>query len=107
MAPVSFGHPPDEGWQPIADALRQRPGEWARITRPGIALRAHIPHIKTGRIKAFRPPGAFTARMIRGELWAVYLGDHTTPEQARTAALAAADRDIDARLGAALQGKKR
>lgn len=64
-----------------AQALRERPGEWARIQDLGNLNRATnlAYRIRTGRHGAFRPAGAFdaTARSSKdgtATVWACYRG---------------------------------
>lgn len=49
-------------WAVIAEQLRQRPGEWALCLRE-VAVNANAIH--SGKIKAFQPAGAFTARTVQ------------------------------------------
>lgn len=49
-------------WEPIAEQLRQRPGEWALCLRD-VYVNANA--INTGKINAFKPAGAFTARTVQ------------------------------------------
>lgn len=70
---------PDDPWQRIADALRQHPHEWRRITghpARGVATT----NISRGVLAAFRPAGTYEAMRRDGELFARYLG--TESEQA-------------------------
>lgn len=70
-------------WQPIAEALRARPREWARVKTgakksTGATLAARI---KTGAIAPFRPAGAFEAKSRTIEdgtaVYARYVGEAT------------------------------
>ncbi|CAM5306813.1 hypothetical protein [Streptomyces abikoensis] len=65
-----------------AQALRDRRGEWARIQQHAALSRAssQAHRIRTGKLTAFRPAGAFEARARKdkdtGEssVWARYVG---------------------------------
>jgi hypothetical protein len=61
----------------IAEALRARPGEWARVERDGNAGLAH--HIRNGKIKPYQPAGVFEATSRRTpagvDVWARYVGE--------------------------------
>lgn len=71
---VTWGDPPgDDKWGPIAAELRSRPGQWARLDNVGRNPRANVTHINRGRM-AFAPAGTFEAKVVRGELWARYVG---------------------------------
>lgn len=72
--------PAPSPWQPIADGLRQHPGEWRRITGHPAATVATT-NITRGVLAPFRPAGTFEARRTEGNLLIRYLG--TEAEQAR------------------------
>jgi hypothetical protein len=63
-------------WTEAALELRARPGEWGivkqHITRSAASAMAHA--VKTGRIKAFRPAGAFEAFTNGLDTWARFVG---------------------------------
>ena len=68
-------------WERVADDLRARPGEWARI-RDGLngANAGTIAHrIRTGFYRGFRPAGDFEAvsrtQGTASAVYARYLGD--------------------------------
>lgn len=75
---VTFGDIPnrDTRWAPVAAALRERPGEWAKVEFEGTdsSCRSTASHIKKGVLKSFRPAGAFEAKTVNYELWARYVG---------------------------------
>jgi hypothetical protein len=82
--PVEFGElPPADPrsykdlWRKEAEALKARPGEWARITtKPSLnAARTMGSNIAGGILKAFRPPKHFEARSRGLDVWARYVGD--------------------------------
>lgn len=75
--------PAPSPWQRIADALRQHPLEWRRVTGHPAATVATT-NITRGILAPFRPAGTYEAGRRDGELFVRYLG---TPE------------DIDARVG--------
>lgn len=63
-AEIEFRDPPPDGrssmdWEPIAEALRGRPGEWALVRTKSGASQAGA--INNGRVAALRPIGAFRA----------------------------------------------
>lgn len=64
-----------------ADALRSRPKEWALVKTAGTAQAASAAahQIKSGRLKAYNPPGTFeaTARKVDGEyrVYVRYVGE--------------------------------
>ncbi|MEV0445523.1 hypothetical protein AB0I84_08890 [Streptomyces spectabilis] len=69
-----------------AAALRDRPGEWAHVdTHPNSNRASNQAHrIRTGKLAAFRPAGAFEATIRNdGEdvinVYARYTGATTTP----------------------------
>lgn len=82
---VRWEDPPPHGnrsqWQPVAEALRERPGEWALIAeglKSGSAG-AMSNAIKVGRFSCWRPAGTFESRTsARGDgltdLYARYVG---------------------------------
>lgn len=82
--PVESAGPPDEGdrrtiaeagrshWPTIAETLRARPGVWHRVLGRRGTL---APKIKAGAFVAFRPAGAFDARMRDYELEVRYVGE--------------------------------
>jgi hypothetical protein len=80
--PVEFGDlplgPPSSrgAWQPVADQLRKRPGEWARITTKETAPKARnlARSIRSGAIVAFRPHEHFEAVARGNDVWARYIG---------------------------------
>ncbi len=45
-------------WDAIAAELRAHPGEWALV---GTSAASHAVGVKTGKVKALRPVGAFDA----------------------------------------------
>lgn len=59
----------------LADALRDRPGEWALIARYQTRDRASsvASHIRRGRAAAWEPAGAFEAAFDGGDLYARYV----------------------------------
>lgn len=65
-------------WEEVARKLRDRPGDWARV---GIYARSVASHVRSGRIVAFRPAGAYEARSVptdqpgRAVLWVRFVGD--------------------------------
>lgn len=70
-----------------AQALRERPGEWAHIeTLANLNRATNLGYrIRTGMHSAFRPAGAFdaTARSVgdgTAELYACYIGPPTTAD---------------------------
>lgn len=66
---------PKRDWAGIADSLRERPGEWARIAEYGARGPAAMMATRVSRsfYMPLRPAGTFegTARRF-GEGWAVY-----------------------------------
>lgn len=75
---VEFGElPPRHGrkYGPVADALRERPGEWAIIKR-GVAS-SHAANINNGHV-ADLPPSEFEATARRNgekcDIWVRYKG---------------------------------
>ena len=72
---VTWGEPPADGkWAAIAEELQSRPRHWARLDEVGRNPRAYVTHINRGRLSAFKPPGTFEAKVVRGQLWARYVG---------------------------------
>ena len=83
---ITFGDPPPHGndgtirgkvdWYSIADQLRSRPGEWAKIrtaTTKGTAG-GTVRRIRIGKFKAFTPAGSFEATGRGVDIWARYVG---------------------------------
>lgn len=70
-------------WQDIADALRRKPGEWARLPMDGQKNpRAVAAVIKGGATKSWRPKGAFEATFSGdGVVHARYVGDPAEGER--------------------------
>lgn len=72
---------PNKNHQDVALVLKANPGVWAKIgTYASSASSGSTAHfVRTGRLKAFRPAGAFeaTARTVEGEhfVYARYVGD--------------------------------
>jgi hypothetical protein len=60
--PLTRGTPASHPWEVIAEQLKQRPGEWALCLRD-ISIQPR--QISGGRVKAFRPAGAFQARTVQ------------------------------------------
>jgi hypothetical protein len=69
---IAWEEPPADGrgqheriapWPEIADALKARPGEWARVTegQKATTARTLAYRINTGKFVSFRPAGAFEA----------------------------------------------
>jgi len=58
----------------IADALRLRPGKWARICN-GAAFSASA--IRSGALRAYRPSGSFEAAVRCGATYLRYVGEPT------------------------------
>jgi hypothetical protein len=83
--PVEWTQPPKvarskTAWDEVADQLRSRPGEWARVARAVSPATATA--IKNGIIVAFRPPGTFDATTgerdkakNRCDVYARFVGD--------------------------------
>lgn len=55
---------PRTDWSKTADQLREKPGDWLRIQENSKSAGLTF-HIKTGRLKAFRPSGEFQARSTK------------------------------------------
>ena len=73
---------PGSKWDPIAKALKSRPGQWACIGRD--IPTSIIPVINDAKLKCFQPAGAFesvsrnhTARW-QADVYARYVGDEKT-----------------------------
>lgn len=64
-----------DAWSEEANALRSNPNTWAVIVegQPNAAVLAL--NIRRGRLSAFRPVGAFDAKVRRGAVYAIYLGE--------------------------------
>jgi len=67
-------------YEPIADALRTHPGEWAVVFEGGAgAGGAMVTHVRFGQMQCFCPTGDFdaTSRSVGGRtvVYARYLGD--------------------------------
>jgi hypothetical protein len=79
----------------LAADLTATPGKWARVGTYGTgdSARTTASLIRTGKLAAFRPAGAFEAesRSIRGThtVWARYVGTGTQPEPAAVTVTAA------------------
>ncbi len=80
---LRFGEPPPgkgpfTDWHDVARKLRERPGDWARVGVYSVPVASHV---RSGRIKAFRPVGAYEARYDRTDepgravLWIRYIGE--------------------------------
>lgn len=72
--------PAPSPWQRIAEALRQHPREWRRVTGHPAATVATT-NITRGVLAPFRPAGTYEAYRREGDLFIRYLG--TEAEQAR------------------------
>lgn len=63
-------------WTEAAGELRARPNEWGivkrHMTRSAASAMAHA--VKTGRIKAFKPAGAFEAFVQGLDTWVRFVG---------------------------------
>lgn len=64
-------------WAKVAQALRGKPGEWAKISED--SDRSLVTHISTARLTSFSPAGAYEATS-RGEgnratIYARYVGE--------------------------------
>ena len=67
---MEWQDPPENKWDTIARELQDNPGRWAKLEeRP-----AYMDSIKKGKLKAFRPVGAYEARTARGALFVRYTG---------------------------------
>lgn len=60
----------------VAEELRANPGKWALVFTN--VAQPTVTSIRTGRLKAFSPPGAFeaTSRLVDGvvHIWVRYVG---------------------------------
>ena len=64
-------------WRAEARTLRANPGRWALLTQAeGHKARNLVWQIKTGRLQAFRPAGAFQSVSRAGSVYARFLPDH-------------------------------
>jgi hypothetical protein len=79
LPPIAYTYrKPDPRWVAIADRLRETPGEWEFIGRHAAS---QITRIKSGKLAAFRPAGAFQAegrnKGARGriDVYARYVGE--------------------------------
>ena len=86
---LRWENPPADGrsnreWTMVAEALQQRPGEWALVSEEasgGWATRA-----KKGAVAAFRPAGAYEfqtqaireTKPLRFKVWGRYVGTEAT-----------------------------
>lgn len=75
--PDTRGRTGSEKWQQVSTELRKHPEKWALVAEDGSPSTATS--IKKGRLKAFRPEGAFEAAMRevnkgRGKLYVRYIG---------------------------------
>ena len=67
-------------WDPIARALRQRPGQWAVIGRD--TPTSIVTTIRNGQLKCFKPKGAFEAvtrnhtSRWQADVYARYVGEN-------------------------------
>ena len=66
-------------WRAEARTLRANPGRWALLaqTEGTNEARNLAWQIKTGRLQAFRPAGAFQSVSRAGSVYARFLPDHT------------------------------
>ena len=74
---LTWGDPTTlDPWAAAARELRTRPGAWAQIPPDvhGRNPRARVAQINRGTIKAFRPAGAYEAKMASNRLWVRYVG---------------------------------
>lgn len=80
---ITFGELPaarttSGAWVEEALALRTNPGQWAHFpefdSRPYAHRASFTQSVRSGRIKAFRS-GQFEARVIKGQVWARYVGE--------------------------------
>lgn len=76
MTETKFQDPPmrkrgEVDWASVAEQLRQRPGEWALVTRANPSV---VPQVKRGRYQAL-PRGEFeaTSRNVRDGKAEIYL----------------------------------
>lgn len=70
---VAPSPPPPSPWQGIANALRQHPMQWRRITGHPASTVATT-NITRGVLAPFRPVGTFEAVRREGDLFIRYLG---------------------------------
>ncbi|GCD35615.1 hypothetical protein OEIGOIKO_03361 [Streptomyces chrestomyceticus JCM 4735] len=86
---VRFDTPPiphrSQETHETAQALRGRPGDWAHIDTHDTMNRAsnQAHRVRTGKLAAFRPAGAFEAKAHGtedggAEVWARYVGPRTS-----------------------------
>lgn len=66
MDEIEWNDPPvrhrrTHNWEPVAAALKERPGQWAKVAA-GDAHRQTPYNIANGQINAFKPAGAFEGR---------------------------------------------
>lgn len=64
-------------WQPLIDLVKNQPGQWFEVD--GIPASANPSLIREGTPKVFGPPGSFDARLRKGNLYLVYLGEPIKP----------------------------
>lgn len=83
MTDIQFGGLPQSlrgfSISPWAAALKERPGEWAKIqtySNAGTASKA-ANNIRKGIVSAYRPAGSFEATIRGCDLWARYVGDES------------------------------
>lgn len=69
---LEWKEPPAKRWEGVADELRAHPGKWAVIELPS---QSYSSHIKQGKLKAFRPAGAFEVRSHKSEFFIRFRGD--------------------------------
>ena len=71
---MKWEDPPEKRWEPIAQELKDNPRRWAliEVPSPGYGI-----HIKRGRLKAFRPAGAFEVRHSKKALYIRYIGEQS------------------------------
>lgn len=78
---IEWGDPPPKrllsGLLPVATALKERPGQWARVLTYSSGGAAHVAaqQIKYGHSKHFKPAGSFDAVSRDCDVWARYVGD--------------------------------
>lgn len=71
------GRPVGSASERIAAALREKPGQWAKLgayENTNVAS-ARASQIRGGRFTAWQPAGAFEVTCRGGDLWARYVGD--------------------------------
>lgn len=66
----------------FAAKLKERPGDWAILSRNRKSPHTLASNIKKGRYKAFRPAGAYDALSREGVVYACYLGATDEERQA-------------------------